>query len=104
MRDDADAQRQFAEIRLRACIRIGEISRELEKAQGARTELRDNGDVKLKTETLANAGINLRTAERYEELTGGREKQLQDTATAGMESRSLQRPRCSCCVAVYAVR
>jgi hypothetical protein len=27
------AERQFAEIRLRACIRIGELSRELEKAK-----------------------------------------------------------------------
>ena len=34
VRDDLDAQRQFAEIRLRACIRIGEISRELETHQG----------------------------------------------------------------------
>jgi hypothetical protein len=60
---------------LRACIRIGEISRELEKAQGERTELRDNDDGKLtKTETLEQAGINLRTAEYYEELAGGREE------------------------------
>jgi hypothetical protein len=37
VRDDLDAQRQFAEIRLRACIRIGEISRELETHQGLRS-------------------------------------------------------------------
>jgi hypothetical protein len=36
-------------------MRIGEISRELETAQGARTELRDNDDAKSKTETLAKA-------------------------------------------------
>jgi hypothetical protein len=33
----------------------------------------DTDVVSFKTETLEQAGINLRTAERYEELTGGRE-------------------------------
>ena len=33
-------------------------------------------------ETLAKAGVNIRTAERYEELAGGKEKQAQDVAVA----------------------
>src|SRR5262249_37028119 len=32
IRDDVESQRQFAEIKLRACVKIGEISRDLEKA------------------------------------------------------------------------
>jgi hypothetical protein len=35
VRDNPEAERQFAEIRLRACIRIGEISRDLEKSNQA---------------------------------------------------------------------
>jgi hypothetical protein len=32
IRDDSDSERQFAEIRLRAIRKIGEINRDLEKA------------------------------------------------------------------------
>jgi hypothetical protein len=63
----------------------------MEKAQGARTELRDNGDVKLKTETLANAGINLRTANRYEELASSRGEQARPAA--GKSRRNSSRAR-----------
>jgi hypothetical protein len=61
--------------RLRACIKIGEISRELEKSPQASGGRHDNDVAPTKTEALEQAGINLRTAERYEELTGGREEQ-----------------------------
>jgi hypothetical protein len=87
VRDDADAQRQFAEIRLRACIRIGEISRDLEKAEpdkGHGAGLPISG--KTKADQLAQAGISTSTANRYEELTGGKEKQLQETATIAAEN------------------
>jgi hypothetical protein len=60
--------------------KLGEISRDLEKAERVRTDLRDTDDVQTKTETLANAGIKIRTAQRYEELTGGKEKQAQVAA------------------------
>jgi hypothetical protein len=56
-------------------MRIGELSRELETAKN-QYDARDN-DVASKTETLAKAGVNIRTAERYEELAGGKEKQAQ---------------------------
>jgi hypothetical protein len=67
---------KFAEIRLRACIRIGEISRELETHQG----LRSNDETKSKEQTLKDAGISRVSAFRYEELTGGREEQAQAVA------------------------
>jgi hypothetical protein len=55
---------RFAEIRLRACQRIGEISRDLETHQG----LRSNDETKSKAEALAEAGISTSTANRYERL------------------------------------
>jgi hypothetical protein len=64
----ADLRERFAEIRLRACQQIGEISRDLETNKRARTDLRDSDDVQTKTEALSAVGISLRTAERYEEL------------------------------------
>jgi hypothetical protein len=64
-------------------MRIDEISRELEKTQGARTELHPNDGQKSKAEQLASAGISTSTANRYEELTGGKEKQAQAIAMAG---------------------
>jgi hypothetical protein len=47
IRDDRETKKKFAELRLRAAQRIGQLSRELETAQGARTELPDNDDGKL---------------------------------------------------------
>ena len=38
IRDDIESQRKFAEIKLRVCVKIGEISRDLEKAQTIHTE------------------------------------------------------------------
>jgi hypothetical protein len=75
VRNDFESQQRFAEIRLRACQRIGEISRDLEKLQGAPTELLPNDGKKSKAETLAEAGISTSTANRYEELAGPREEQ-----------------------------
>ena len=61
-------------LSLRASIKIGELSRELETTQGSRNELRDNDVAKSKAETLEEAGVNIRTAQRYEELAGGKEE------------------------------
>ena len=58
IRDDVQSQRQFAEIKLRACVKIGEIRRDLEKAQGHRA----NDGTKSKEEILRDAGIAKRTA------------------------------------------
>lgn len=85
-RDDIETQAAFKEIYLRACIRIGEISRELETAQGDRTELHPASRKKSKTDALADAGISTSTAHDYEELAGGREEQAINAAAAATES------------------
>jgi hypothetical protein len=77
-----ESQRQFAEIKLRACVKIGEIRRDLEKAQGHRA----NDGTKSKEEILRDAGIAKRTAYNYEELSGSREEQAMQIASAAMET------------------
>src|SRR5215510_4800161 len=79
IRDDVESQRQFAEIKLRACVKIGEISRDLEKA-GNQYALPADG--KSKEQQLAEAGISTSAAHRYEELAGGREEQAMQIAAA----------------------
>jgi hypothetical protein len=86
VRDDTESQRKFAEIRLRACIRIGELSRELETNERARTDLHPNDRNQTKEQTLKDAGIAVSTAHDYEQLTGGKEKQAQDIAVAAADS------------------
>jgi hypothetical protein len=70
-------------IRLRACIRIGEISRDLETPQGKHSA---DDRTKSKEQTLSDAGIANRTAYDYEELAGGREEQAQEVATAAADA------------------
>ena len=76
----ADVYRAQVETDVSAWIRIGEISRELEKAQTIRTtnaaEVRLPDDRKSKSEALAQAGIAVSTAHDYEQLTGGREAKI----------------------------
>lgn len=62
-----ELERMAAEIRLRAKRRIGEISADLDTAQGARTDqlLPDAG---TKLETLKSAGISTSEAHRCEKL------------------------------------
>ena len=86
-RDDKEMQVWAKEIYYRACQRIGVLSRELETAQGTRTDLEphDTSDVRLKTAALADAGIGIRTAQRYEELAGGRTEQGQRAAEAAAD-------------------
>jgi hypothetical protein len=49
----------------------GEISRELETAERARTDLLPNGGKQTKAKALADAGISTSTANRFEELAAG---------------------------------
>jgi hypothetical protein len=75
------------EIYLRACIRIGELSRELEKAPPAKGHgagIPAGG--KTKAEALADAGISTSAAQRYEELAGGREEQAHVACKAGADA------------------
>jgi hypothetical protein len=70
-------ERCFAEIRLRAIRKIGELSRELEKnipgGADAGSTLPPMG--KSKGDMLADAGISTSSAYRYEQLAGPREEQ-----------------------------
>ena len=89
-RDDRDLEVWVREIHLRACVRIGVLSRDLDQAQtfrqvdGARVRLPTGG--KSKADALADAGISTSTAQRYEELAGGREGQAQAAGHAAMEA------------------
>jgi hypothetical protein len=89
-----------------ACQRIGEISRDLEKAQynkGHGTVVPSDGkykaekigghgkfkvptDGKLKSEVLAEAGISTSTAQRYEELAGPKEEQAEAVISAATDA------------------
>ncbi len=87
-RDDRDLEVWVREIHLRACVRIGELSRELERADHGGS----GGGSKFpavgisKAQALADAGISTSTAHRYEELAGGREEQAQAAGRAAMEA------------------
>lgn len=69
-RDDVDMERWVAEIKLRATIRIGELSRELEKAPSGRAAQKDSlpSPGQSKAETLKAAGISTSSAQRAERL------------------------------------
>jgi hypothetical protein len=87
-RDDRDLEVWVREIHLRACVRIGELSRELERAEpggsGGGSKFPSVGI--SKAQALADAGISTSTAHRYEELAGGREEQAQTAGRAAMEA------------------
>jgi hypothetical protein len=91
-RDDRDLEVWVREIHLRACVRIGELSRELERAEPGGAIDGKRGGSKIppvgisKTQALADAGIPTSTAHRYEELAGGREAQAQAAGRAAMEA------------------
>jgi hypothetical protein len=82
-RDERDLAVWVSEIQLRAAVRIGELSRELETAQGARTDKTSSTHVDevTKAKVLADAGITVPTANRYEHLAGRRDAQAQASAT-----------------------
>jgi hypothetical protein len=79
IRNNDASERKFAEIRLRAIRKIGELSRELDKAQpggsGGSSKVSSSGS--SKREQLREAGISKSTAHRYEESAGPREQQAQ---------------------------
>ena len=87
-RDDRDLEVWVREIHLRACVRIGELSRELERADhggsGGGSKFPAVGT--SKAQALADAGLSTSTAHRYEELAGGREEQAQAAGKAAMEA------------------
>jgi hypothetical protein len=97
IRDDEQMLIDAAELQRRACIKIGELSRELDKAQGARTDTSSERSDKVKSKALKAAGISRSTAHDYEQLAGGSEKNGQAAAAAAAEqffakARAEQRP------------
>ena len=76
---------QTIDIPRRAEIRIGELSRELEKNERVRTDLHPTAGKQTKTEALADAGISTSTAHRYEELTGGADARGEAAAKRAIE-------------------
>jgi hypothetical protein len=71
-----------AGIWLRAGGRIGELVRELETNERARTDLDDVAVAQTKTQAVEDAGLNVRTAQRFQELAGGRDAQGQAAGRA----------------------
>lgn len=68
---NVEAERQACEIRLRAERKAGRLSKELEKAPGARTDLEPLGTAprgSTKEETLTAAGVSVDQAKRWERL------------------------------------
>jgi hypothetical protein len=62
-------------IGFRACVRIGEISRELETnvtGRPLKESLAIDGKTLIKEQQLAAVGISTSIAQRYEKLAGGR--------------------------------
>jgi hypothetical protein len=64
----AALQRWVAEIKLRAIVRIGEISAELETHERTRTDLHPINGKQTKTRVLEKAGISTSAAHRAERL------------------------------------
>jgi hypothetical protein len=79
--NDVEAEMKFAELRLRAVQRLGELSIALDKAKlaGKGTVCLPNGG-KTKAQALADVGISTSTAQRYEQLAGGRRAHDQKAA------------------------
>ena len=82
-RDDKDMECWVREIHLRACVRIGELVRELDRADpggaidGERGGSRLPPEAMSKAQALADAGLPSRTAYNYEALAGGRDERAQ---------------------------
>jgi N6-adenosine-specific RNA methylase IME4 len=78
-RDDKEIEAWIAEIKCRACVRIGRLSRELDKASGSQpghrggNALPDSG--KTKAETLEDAHVSTSAAARYEELADAEDEE-----------------------------
>ena len=71
-RDDVELECWVSEIKARAYIRIGEISRELETSKGgSNPQATLPGGGKSKSATLRDAGISTSTAHRAEQLAAG---------------------------------
>ena len=87
-RDDRHLEVWTSEIKLRASVRIGELVRELERAPpGPSPEIDDSAVAQpSKLDAIQSAGLNPRTAQRYQELAGPKEEQAQAAGKAAAEN------------------
>lgn len=86
MRDDQEMEAWVRDIQIRATERIGELSRDLDKAiPHGRGPVSLPSDGKRKIDVLADAGISTSTAHRAEELAGGPTKNGQKAAVFALE-------------------
>ena len=87
-RDDNDMECWVREIHLRACVRIGELVRELDTATAGRPSGNECEQPHQfsKAEAIADAGIPKRTAYDYQALAGGRDERAQAAGKAASEN------------------
>ena len=91
-RDDNDMECWVREIHLRACVRIGELVRELDTAEpGGATDGKRGGstvqtDALSKDDVIADAGLSRRSAYDYQALAGGRDERAQAAGKAASEN------------------
>lgn len=84
----------MTEIRRRAEIRTGELSRELDKAKSHGGEIWLPTAGKSKSEALADAGISTSTAHEYEQLTGGADARGEAAAKRAIEETLARGRKC----------
>ncbi len=87
-RDDNDMECWVREIHLRACVRIGELVRELDTAPAGWASHFNSGpaEVKSKAQAIADAGIGQTVAYDYQALAGGRDERAQAAGKAASEN------------------
>jgi hypothetical protein len=84
IRDDRRLEIDVAELYSDCVIRIGQLSRELEKAKGNQHQVH-RPDGRTKQKALSDAGIGKSLAAEAEELAGGKTKQGQQAATEAVK-------------------
>jgi hypothetical protein len=86
IRDDSESERRFAEIRLRAIRKIGEISRDLEKAEhggsGGGSKIPPMGT--SKEQQLAEVGISTSSAHAGRPVSRSRDSLTKYTSAAAL--------------------
>lgn len=102
-REDRDLEVWTAEIKLRASVRVGELVRDLDRAQhgGANGALKGGSKVRAsglsKDVTIEDAGLSRTSAYAYQQIAGPRDEQAQKAGHAAAElyyakARSMQEP------------
>jgi hypothetical protein len=91
--EDNDLEVRAAEIRVRAAVKIGELSRDLDKAEptflgNQHAVPSQRGEATTKAKALADAGLSTSAAQRYEKLTGAPPGAVEEYLTACRERQT----------------